>query len=197
MIDQTNLPDIGRMVKSARKAHGLTLERLSERTGVSRSMLSAIERGTTNPTFAIVWSLTQALGLELNMLEGDSSNHDPIEHLHEYSTPMRRSADGLCEISMLSPQRTLLNVEWHRLIMKPGGKLNSAAHQGGTFEHLTCLHGALSVTVDQRTVLANAGDTLRYSSDRPHCITNEGDGETEALLFVAHPSQYRDPHMRG
>ena len=47
-------PDIGKHVKIARKALGLTLERLAERTGVSKSMLSAIERGTANPTFSIV-----------------------------------------------------------------------------------------------------------------------------------------------
>ena len=186
-------PDIGKHVKQSRKALGLTLERLSERTGVSKSMLSAIERGTANPTFSIVWSLTQSLGLDLSVLDQQARQEDPIEHLHHYSTPMRRSADGLCELFMLSPRRTVLPVEWYRLIMQPGGKLDSDAHAHGTFEHLTCLCGSLKISVDNKTVDAGTGDTLRYRADRPHCIANRSDAESEALLLVAQPSQYREP----
>lgn len=188
-------PQIGKHVKTARKALGLTLERLAERTGVSKSMLSAIERGTANPTFSIVWSLAQALGLDLSILDEQGRQEDPIEHLHHYSTPVRRSADGLCELFMLSPKRTALPVEWYRLVIQPGGKLDSNAHAQGTFEHLTCLRGQLSVTVDTKDIDAQTGDTLRYRADRPHCIANRSDQETEALLLVAQPAQYREPAL--
>lgn len=193
MNSNTVAPNIGKIMKDARKSLGLTLERLSERTGVSKSMLSAIERGATNPTFSIVWSLSQALGVDLSFLENTAAKEDPIEHLHHYSTPMRRSADGKCELYMLSPRRTVLPVEWHRLLMKPGAELDSKPHAPGTFEHLTCLSGSLSVTVGERTVHAAAGDTLRYQSDCNHRINNEADGDTEALLLVAQPTQYQEP----
>ncbi|MEX3008655.1 helix-turn-helix domain-containing protein [Hoeflea sp. TYP-13] len=184
-------PDIGKLVKSTRKALDLTLEQLAERSGVSRSMLSAIERGTANPTFSIVWALAQSLGLDLATLEGTSRQDEPIEHVHHYSIPMRRSADGRCELFMLSPVRTVLPVEWHHLVMKPEGCLESKAHAAGTFEHLTCLSGALSVSVDGKSVHAQAGDTLRYRADKPHRIDNTAGEETRALLLVAQPDQYR------
>ena len=87
----------------------------------------------------------------------------------------------------------MLPVEWYRLVMQPGGKLDSNAHAPGTFEHLTCLRGHLGISVDGRSVDANTGDTLRYRADRPHCIANHSELETEALLLVAQPSQYREP----
>ena len=184
-------PDIGKLVKSTRKSLGLTLEQLAARCGVSRSMLSAIERGTANPTFSVVWALAQSLGLDLATLEGAGSESEPIEHVHHYSTPTRRSADGKCELFMLSPVRTILPVEWYHLVMNRCGSLDSRAHAAGTFEHLTCLSGALSVTVGARTVSARAGDTLRYHADAPHRIHNTADDETKALLLVAQPDQYR------
>ncbi|MEM6462798.1 MAG: XRE family transcriptional regulator [Pseudomonadota bacterium] len=184
-------PDIGRLLKSTRKALDLTLEQLAERSGVSRSMLSAIERGTANPTFSIVWALAQSLGIDLATLEGTAKQDQPIEHVHHYSTPMRRSADGKCELFMLSPVRTVLPVEWHHLVMKPDGRLESKAHANGTFEHLTCLSGALSVSVEGRCVHAATGDTLRYRADKPHSIENTAVAETKALLLVAQPDQFR------
>lgn len=196
-MKRVSLPDIGNLVKRTRKARGLTLEGVAERSGVSRSMLSAIERGVVNPTFSIVWALTQSLGLELAALDGEAGQEAPIEHLHSYSTPVRRSADGKCELHMLSPRRTVLPVEWHRLTMQAEGCLSSEAHAHGTFEHLTCLSGALSVTVQGKTVRAEAGDTLRYRADFPHKIRNEHAGQTDAMLLVAQPSQYQssDPSI--
>ncbi len=52
--------DIGPIIQRERKARHLTLERLAALSGVSRSMLSQIERGESNPIFAVLWGLTQA-----------------------------------------------------------------------------------------------------------------------------------------
>ena len=183
-------PDIGDLVRKARKERNLTLEGVSERSGVSRSMLSAIERGTVNPTFSILWALTQSLGMDLATFGAARQEEEPIEHQHSYSTPMRHSQDGKCELHMLSPRRTVLPVEWHRLFMEEGGVLVSGAHAQGTFEHLTCLYGALTITVNERVVRADAGDTVRYRADLPHRIENVEKGKTEALLLVALPSQF-------
>ena len=87
----TDAKRLGSEIREVRKARGLTLEGVAERSGVSRSMLSAIERGVVNPTFSIVWALTQSLGLELAALDGAGEQEAPIEHLHSYSTPIRRS----------------------------------------------------------------------------------------------------------
>ncbi|MEM9105154.1 MAG: cupin domain-containing protein, partial [Pseudomonadota bacterium] len=65
------------------------------------------------------------------------------------------------------------------------------AHAPGTYEHLTCFDGALTVSVDGKTVRAEAGDTLRYRADKPHRIDNVTSGTTGGLLLVAQPDQYR------
>ena len=61
-------PQLGPRLRDQRQARGLTLEGLAQASGVSRSMLSQVERGEANPTFATLWSLTQALGLSLDDL---------------------------------------------------------------------------------------------------------------------------------
>jgi len=46
-----NPPDIGPRLQAYRKAQGLTLAALAAKSGISRSMLSEIERGSANPTY--------------------------------------------------------------------------------------------------------------------------------------------------
>ena len=55
-MSSTSTPQIGPVLQRHRKMAGLTLEQLAEKSGVSKSMLSQIERGQANPTFAVLWS---------------------------------------------------------------------------------------------------------------------------------------------
>ena len=183
-------PSVGEIVKQARKERHLTLERLAERCGVSKSMLSQIERGQVNPTFAVVWNLTQALGLDLNLIGEQSLSNDVIEHQHSYSTPTRKSADGLCELKLLSPVRTVMPVEWYEMTMAENGELHSSAHATGTYEHFTCQSGSVRIESEDQQAVAGAGDTLRYFADRPHKIINTSKGVSSGILLVALPSQY-------
>ncbi|HAJ19552.1 MAG TPA: hypothetical protein DCL95_05730, partial [Rhodospirillaceae bacterium] len=71
-------PQLGAIVRKARKQHRLTLEQVSERSGVSKSMLSQVERGTVNPTFAVVWNLMQSLGLDMADLTETIQAETPV-----------------------------------------------------------------------------------------------------------------------
>ena len=52
---------LAKRLKEARKERALSLDALSKLSGVSRSMLSAIERSESSPTVAILWNLTQCI----------------------------------------------------------------------------------------------------------------------------------------
>jgi transcriptional regulator with XRE-family HTH domain len=62
-------------LQTARQAHGLSGGALADRSGVSRAMISKIERGETQPTAALLARLAAALGMTLSELvaraEGD------------------------------------------------------------------------------------------------------------------------------
>ena len=58
-------PRVGAALAALRERQGLSLDELSRRAGVSKSMLSQIERAQANPTVAVVWRLAQALGVPL------------------------------------------------------------------------------------------------------------------------------------
>ena len=53
--------NIGKNLKRIRKLRGLTIDALATSSGVSKSMISEIERGIRNPSITIIWSLANAL----------------------------------------------------------------------------------------------------------------------------------------
>jgi len=184
-------PELDVIVREARKAAGLTLEQLAEKSGVSKSMLSQIERGTVSPTFSVLWNLTQSLGIDLSVLDQSASDRNIIEHTRSYSTPSKGSVDGKCTLRLLTPNRTVLPVEWYQLSIAADGVLDSEPHAAGTYEHLTCTRGSLLVQSGELTATAGTGDTVRYRADVPHSIRNTGRQEAEGFLVVALPAQYQ------
>jgi len=177
---------LGPRLHAIRKTRGLTLDELSERCGISKSMLSQIERGQANPTFGTLWNITQSLGLELaDLVEaGARKPAAAIERLMANLTPTINSKDGSCVLRILSPAGTAGLMEWYELALEPGGALESEPHGIGAMEHLTCLAGRLSVrSADAAQDLA-AGDTVRYRGDVPHAIVNPGKQPARALLVV-------------
>ena len=180
-------PDVGRKIKELRSHRHLTLEQLAQASGVSKSMLSQIERGRTNPTVATLWSLTGALGVALSDLLDSGSDgpdrHD-IEVLKTHQTPEIQSADGKCSLRILGPIDLVSRTEWYDMTLEPGGILESEAHAPGTREHLTVLQGRLRVSNGIRHQDLEKGDTARYDADTPHTIENPGNKPARAILMV-------------
>src|ERR1700745_1378851 len=61
---------LGRRVRELRPRSGLTLEALAQRTGVSRAMLSKLERGAASPTVGVASRVAQVLAVSLGELVG-------------------------------------------------------------------------------------------------------------------------------
>lgn len=181
-------PRVGAALQALRSSRGLSLDDLSKRAGVSKSMLSQIERNQANPTVAVVWRLANALGVEMGELLGAERAATPaIETVPAHATPGLTSPDGLCKLRILGPIELAGQFEWYELSVQPGGVLDSQAHEPGSREHLSVLTGSLEVTAQGVTSKLKAGETARYAVDGPHAIRNPGKSAATALLVVLHP----------
>lgn len=186
-MEQINAPQIGPIIQRTRKTHGLTLEQLASISGVSKSMLSQIERGQANPTFAVLWGLTRALKIEFaDLLDGGAAPVDDntIELVPVGHTPEIRSADGLCRLRILSPPQLAGQTEWYDVEIAPSGSLDSAAHAPGAFEHFTAWTAGLEIGSGDAVRSLKAGETARYPADIPHRITNRSAKAAKGLLIV-------------
>jgi transcriptional regulator with XRE-family HTH domain len=179
-------PQVGATLAALRQQRGLSLDELSRLAGVSKSMLSQIERNQANP--AVVWRLSTALGIALGDLLGDSRPAEPLlATVPAHATPLLASPDGKCELRILGPIDLAGRFEWYQLTVQPGGSLDSQPHEPGSREHLTVLSGALEVQAGPEDTRVLHGETARYAVDVPHRIHNPGKTTAQALLVVLHP----------
>jgi transcriptional regulator with XRE-family HTH domain len=180
-------PEVGAALQRLRLARGLTLEDLSRIAGVSKSMLSQIEREKANPTIAITWRLANALGVGMGeLLSNDAKVSETIRMLEPHETPTLPGSHAGYVLRILGPMELAGKFEWYELTLAPDGELASHPHDPGTMEHLTLLEGAMTITVGNASRELHCGGTARYQADQTHVIRNNGTIDAKALLVVIH-----------
>jgi transcriptional regulator with XRE-family HTH domain len=180
-------PEVGATLQRLRLARGLTLEDLSRIAGVSKSMLSQIEREKANPTIAITWRLANALGVQIGeLLTSEAPEVETIRVLDAHETPTLPGNHAGYVLRILGPMDLAGKYEWYELTLSAGGELASQAHDPGTSEHMTVLHGTMEVEVGLTKKKVKLGGTARYPADQNHVIRNTGKTEAKALLVVVH-----------
>ena len=180
--------NIGSRLGDLRKRKQMTLDQLSSKSGVSKSILSQIERNISNPTVSTMMRIADALeetlsGFFMNIDEGKSSS---IETSKE--TPNISSKDGLCELSILGAGETVSWLQWYVLTMKPKGKLPSKSHGSNTFENITVISGEVVVHLKKQSETLKAGDTFRFPTNQEHTLMNKSKTISKILMV-----NYIDP----
>jgi transcriptional regulator with XRE-family HTH domain len=180
-------PEVGATLQRLRLARGLTLEDLSRIAGVSKSMLSQIEREKANPTIAITWRLANALGVQIGeLLSSEVRTADLIRVVDAHEIPTLPGSHAGYSLRILGPMDLAGKYEWYELTLQPGGELASQAHDPGTNEHLTVVTGTVELEVGAEKRKIKHGATARYPADQNHAIRNAGKTEAKALLVVVH-----------
>lgn len=173
-------------VTELRQQHRFTLEQLAAASGVSRSMLSQIERGRANPTLAVTYRIAQAFGISIGELVDDPSASAGIEVVYGNDPATLFRADHECQIRTLSPLHQEKSVEFYEVRLQPRARLASSAHYDGTRELFTVAEGRARILSGGSCCDLGNGDTAQYRADVDHCITNAGDEALRGYLVVTY-----------
>jgi transcriptional regulator with XRE-family HTH domain len=183
MIDTTE-HRLARRLRDEREQRGWSLSDLAERSGVSKAMLSKIERSEASPTAALLGRLSAAFGLTMSQLfarvEGGG---DIVARVADQPT-WRDPTTGFARRSLSPPGESPLELVWGE--MPPNQEVAYAAdsyrftadHQIVAIEgHLTVKHG------DTVHELA-PGDCLRYGTPKDTTIRNASHGRCRYIVAV-------------
>ena len=174
--------NLGRRVKKLRRDRGWSLEQFAAASGVSRSMLSEIERERANPTLSVTYRIALAFGMSLRDLIESADATSAIQVIRSGDRAQIFRADQHCQIRTLSPLNLEKDVELYELRLAVGGSLRSQPHVDGTREFLTVESGAVELQCGEARAVLHQGDSTTYRADVPHAIVNTG--KREAVLFL-------------
>jgi transcriptional regulator with XRE-family HTH domain len=156
-------------VRSLRKAKGMSLQTLIEKSGVSKRMLNMIEKGETNPSVRTIDSIAQALEVSFGDLISSSSQQQV--HLYAPSDFTLKKLDrkgSLTRVLTTTPPRPLELWEWQ---LEPGAVYTATPDTPGSQAILLVLAGEVTVETNNEHHVISKGSAVRFASDRPYRFT--------------------------
>jgi transcriptional regulator with XRE-family HTH domain len=165
---------LGTRLKATRQRLGWTLDTLAERTGVSRAMISRVERGESSPTAALLDRLCAGLGIVLSALFRDEHGAGPLARRDEQ--PVWTDPASGYRRRTVSPAGTGSRLEIVEVEMPAGARVLLEAPRTGfrLDQQLWLLEGELVLAVGEREHRLSAGDCLAMLLDGPISFHNPG-----------------------
>lgn len=169
-------------LRAEREARGWTLADLAARSGVSRAMVSKVERGEASPTAALLGRLSAAFGLTLSQLFARVEGGGRVMRASEQSA-WRDPETGFLRRSLSPPGSAPMELVWSEL--PPGAEVAypAAAYAFIADQQVAVLDGALTVLQGGVAHDLGAGDCLRFGP--PEDVTFRNPGTVPCRYLVA------------
>jgi transcriptional regulator with XRE-family HTH domain len=168
-----DLDALGERLRASRLEQDLTLDALAAKTGVSRSMISAVESGGKAPTIVVLHRIASGLGIGMSRLMGEAEPDRVIVMRHD-EQPVVTDPSGW-QRRNLAPSLPNLDFEFMRSTIPPGVDAGLfPPHTAGSREHVAVESGTLTLVIDGITYELGPGDSISYVGDCHHQFANTG-----------------------
>ncbi|MFF3488975.1 helix-turn-helix domain-containing protein [Streptomyces sp. NPDC002701] len=165
--DQAVLQNVGPRLRHFRKALGITLIDLAERTGLTPSTISRLERGHVRPTLEQLLPLARAYSVPLDELVAAPATGDPRVHLR----PFHKHGMTFVPLGMKTG-----GVQAYKVIYPPVPQLSPPKlqrHPGREWFYV--LHGAVRLVLTGTQTVLTAGEAAEFDTNAAHWIGNARD----------------------
>lgn len=170
----TSLSDrIAQNVRELRAARGLSLDELATHCGVSRSMISLIERGESSPTAVVLEKLATGLGVPLaSLFEAPGIDAAPVSRLADQPL-WRDPASGYVRRNV-SPPGFASPIQIVEVAFPAGARVSyeTATRTPRVHQQVWVLEGSIAIALGDERHRLNAGDCLAMVLDRPMSYHN-------------------------
>lgn len=174
---------LGERLRQIRIASGLTLTEVARQAEISKSLLSQVERGSSNASIGVLRSVARVLGVPFFRLFVET---DPEKFL------VRRGERRQLQVPGSHMRRELLVPDLQRRMVLVMAKLEPgevsspdfpAQHSGD--ECVLVLSGCIEVDVNGNLLVLEEGDCLYFDANVPHNMKNIHDGPSEVLAVLS------------
>jgi len=208
--------EIGEKLRIARLGSRMTLAKLSEKSGVSKSLLSMIERGRSVPTITTFQKIAAALGIPASTLFSDNGSvgfgSNNIGEVHGEQQNQAFFSMVPIEGNIESARVKVVRKDWRKRVIMPWGAhyqmlcpdlqrkiefiyltypVGSKVEEFYSHKGEECglvLEGRFRGVIGSQKVILEPGDSIYYDSSVPHRWENAGNVEVKAIWAITPPS---------
>ena len=180
---------IGEKVKSLRIEKGMSIEDVSQKSGIPASILSGIEDHTISPPLGNIVSLAKAFQTTVGDFFGDSADSpfcivrsDNRKTVSRFSSKGGKSAGYSYE--SLGHQKQNRQMEPFLVTLTPAETFPVEPNQHDGEEIIFVLEGKVDVSLADHTDILNPGDSIYYDSSLPHVVSCHGDDPATILAVI-------------
>ncbi len=163
---------ISSTLKAIRKESGWSLDKASQKTGVSKAMLGQIERGESSPTISTLWKIATGFEVSFSSFVDDiNSTNSKVVHRSGKTKEIHPSDDKI-KVFSLFPFDKSLSFEAFIIELLPSCEHISPPHQKGVVEHIIVSEGEMEVLINGKWKLLKEQEGLKFNADQPHGYRN-------------------------
>jgi transcriptional regulator with XRE-family HTH domain len=184
---------IAERIRALRTLRGFTLDALAERSGVSRSMISSIERAESSPTAVLLGRVAAGLGVTLaSLFEVQTQSSEPVARLAQQPR-WRDPASGYIRRNV-SPSGGMSPIQIVDVAFPPGAQVvyETGSRDASIHQQVWMLDGEIDVRVGEDWHHLEAGDCLAFIVNCPTAFHNRSDRTARyAVVIVSLPNHWR------
>lgn len=177
---------LARNLKAIREKEKLSLEKVSQLSGVSKTMIGQIERGESSPTLTTIWKIANGLKISFTSLINNPQPDTKVVLRNEIQVLSEN--DGRYRVYPSFPFQDDRRFEVYSVEIEKEGVLSSDSHREGTEEFITVFDGEVTIRVNECEYKLKNGDSIRFKADRPHTYYNSGETLTRLSMTIYYPA---------
>jgi transcriptional regulator with XRE-family HTH domain len=177
-----NLVELAQRIRAARTAKGLTLDQVSEASGLGKGLLSKVENFRVTPTLPTLAKLCETLGVKLSeLVDGlDAKPKLCVVRRNQRKAIERDGGDSNIEYQSLAHRRANRAMDPFELVVPAqGGRKQAMPHEGEEF--LMVLKGKVEFEFDGEVQSLAEGDSLYFDAETDHRLFNVSDKDARVL----------------
>ena len=176
----------GGRLRHAREAKRMSLGDLAERSGVTKSFLSRVERDETSPSVASLVAICDALGLAMAELFAVPQTTLVRRGDRPQIADLPKVDDVIDTLITPAHERHVTVLE---TVVAPGGSGGDRLYtMPSEAEVCFVLEGSLEVRVEDETFVLHEGDALTFGAPVPHTWRNAEPAVGARILWILAPA---------
>ncbi len=169
--------NVARNLKRIRKSRKMSLDVVSEQTGISKSMLGQIERGESIPTVETLVKIVSGLRVSFTSLVSAVKTDTIIVEKDELFPS--KNIEGEYKVYEYFPYEEDRTFEIYMMEISEGASYSSGGHGENTYEYLTVFTGVLTLEVEGKVYEVKKENSIRFPTYCDHTYSNYGNGSTK------------------